>query len=201
MVVSEMKNFTQMLILASNSPRRIQLLREAGFVFNHGAKHVDESFEATDDFASIAEKLAIRKNQFHREFHPDSVVITADTTVVTDNGLLEKASSEKEARDMLMQLSGKKHHVITGVCISSTNKTVSFSDSTLVEFKDLSSNEISYYIENWKPYDKAGAYGIQEWIGMIGIMRIEGSYFNVVGLPIHRVYDVLLNEFGISPLQ
>ncbi|MDH5610251.1 MAG: Maf family nucleotide pyrophosphatase, partial [Cyclobacteriaceae bacterium] len=171
------------LVLASNSPRRQQLLKDAGFLFHAEAKPFPENYPAQMDKENVAQYLAGEKNRFHRTVFPTDILITADTTVILDNHLLEKPENEREAYQMLMKLSGKTHQVITGVCISSRQKTISFAETTLVEFRQLSDEEINHYIGTYRPYDKAGAYGIQEWIGLVGINKIQGSYHNVVGLP------------------
>ena len=125
----------------------------------------------------------------------NQILITADTVVILDKQILGKPKDISEAAKMLKNLSNRSHKVMTGVCIKSKDKTVSFSNTTKVFFKQLTSSEINYYIENYKPFDKAGSYGIQEWIGAIGISKIEGSYFNVVGLPIYQLYKNLKEYF------
>jgi septum formation protein len=142
--------------------------------------------------SEVAVNLARKKALSYNEYIDSStILITADTIVATDNEILNKPYDENEARYMLQILSGKKHHVITGVNIKSLHKEISFSNETVVYFTEMDADEIEYYIQNYKPFDKAGAYGIQEWIGYIGINRIEGSYFNVMGMPIHQVYNEL----------
>lgn len=181
------------IILASQSPRRQELLRGIGIDFEVLVKdNIDEDFDAQMPFAQVAEYLASKKAQAYTDTITEStIIITADTIVCTDNEILNKPSNEAEAKYMLNQLSGKKHKVITGVCLKSINKEVLFSSESVVYFANLEQSEIDYYINHYKPFDKAGAYGIQEWIGYIGITRIEGSYFNVMGLPIQRVYSEL----------
>ena len=127
-------------------------------------------------------------------FKEDEIVIAADTTVIIDNSILGKPSDVHEAKEMLSSLSGRSHHVTTGVCIKDKHQMDSFTDTTWVQFRTLTDKEIDYYIKNFEPFDKAGGYGIQEWIGMIGIDRIEGSYFTVMGLPIHKLYTYLLRH-------
>ncbi len=186
------------IILASGSPRRKQLLTELGLNFEVRTKATPEDYP--DDLAAeeIAELLAIRKAKaFEEELSDNQLVIAADTTVVLDGKLLEKAPDALQAAQMLRTLSGKTHQVITGVCLKSKLKTISFREYTKVIFNELSEKEIQYYIEKYKPFDKAGAYGIQEWIGMSCIKAIEGSYFNVVGLPTQAIYQKLKNEFGL----
>jgi septum formation protein len=181
------------LILASGSPRRKQILEEAGISFVVINKNTPEEFPSHIALEKVAEYLARLKAEAFRNEIKDEVVITADTIVLENNNILGKPATAKEAFDMLRSLSGKKHKVITGVCLFSLQKEIVFSDTTEVTFSHLEDRQIHYYIENFKPYDKAGAYGIQEWIGMTGIEKISGSYFNVVGLPIHRVYKELKN--------
>lgn len=182
---------THPLILASNSPRRQQILREAGFDFEVFTKSIDEDFDHQMDVRQVAEFLANKKNSAYREDRQEAIIITADTTVVLEDTILNKPEDEQHATEMLVALSGKEHEVISGVCVSYGDQVDCFSDTTIVQFKNLTEEEIDYYIKHFRPLDKAGAYGIQEWIGMIGVTKMEGSYFNVVGLPIHRLYQVL----------
>jgi septum formation protein len=186
------------LILASGSPRRKQILEEAGISFVVDFKNTPEAYPSDIPADEVAAYLArLKAEAFRSEINNDEVLITADTIVLDDHRILGKPADAKEAFDMLRSLSGKKHRVITGVCIFSLKKEVVFSDITEVYFSDLDDNQIDYYIKNFKPFDKAGAYGIQEWIGLIGIEKISGSYFNVVGLPIHRLYQEL-KKFQIN---
>ncbi|MBV6645114.1 MAG: septum formation protein Maf [Cyclobacteriaceae bacterium] len=189
-----MKNSNRRLILASNSPRRKALLTQLGFQFEVKAFETDESFPDTLEKRLVAEYIAKQKNLFHRKKFPDDIIITADTTVIYQDNILGKPSSKDEACIMLKQLSNDTHLVVTGVCISSPDKATSFSNTTEVTFRRLADDEISRYIDECKPFDKAGAYGIQEWIGMMGVSAIKGSFFNVVGLPVDQVY-VELNYF------
>lgn len=180
------------LILASKSPRRKQLLADLGLTFRVEVLDVDESFPLEMPAGEVAAYLADKKAQaFLPVLQPNQLVITADTVVVCDEQILNKPNDVAHAQTMLRQLSGKKHQVITGVCLLSEQKTVLFSVCTDVWFKELSEEEINFYIENYRPFDKAGAYGIQEWIGFIGIYRIDGSYFNVMGLPVQKLYEQL----------
>lgn len=182
------------IILASKSPRRQELLKELGVKFNIESKSVEEVYPDHLDDESIAIYLAeLKAKPFQEEIvNTNKLVITADTIVCIDNEVLGKPNDKKEAITMLQKLSGKSHEVITGVTIMDQDKSKSFAVSTSVYFKALSLDEIEYYIDNYKPFDKAGAYGIQEWIGMTSIEKIEGSYFNVVGLPIQRLYTELM---------
>jgi len=179
------------LILGSQSPRRKDLLASLDLDFKVITKNIDETYPNGLSNKEIAEYLANIKSTV---FKPKSneIIITADTIVCVGNEILGKPSTKTEARQMLKKLSAKAHEVITGVSIKSTNNEYTFSDTTSVHFGKLTHDEIVYYIDTYKPYDKAGSYGIQEWIGQIGIKKIEGSYFNVMGLPVHRVYVELL---------
>ena len=180
------------IILGSASPRRKELLSAAGFSFEVRTKDTDESFPSDLPSDEVALFVATKKLEALLEnLEEDAVLICADTTVVVDNLILNKPKNAAEAREMLQTLSNRSHKVITGVCIASTQKIHSFSAVTTVLFKELSSDEIDFYIQEFKPFDKAGGYGIQEWIGHAAIVRIEGSYNNVVGLPTHEVYEAL----------
>lgn len=181
-------------ILGSGSPRRQQLLREAGFEFDVLITDVDESFP--DDLAvdDVPLFLARKKSDAGvRHCKDNFLLITADTVVALGDKVLNKPVDANEASQMLGILSSKTHKVITGVCLNDGKKQRSFSCTTSVTFSKLTSEEIQYYIQNYKPFDKAGAYGIQEWIGLRCIERIEGSYFNVVGLPVHELYQAIKN--------
>lgn len=179
------------LLLASGSPRRRQLLAEAGFSFSVKMKAVPEDFPANMPVAEVPAMLARRKAEVLRSELTTEIVLAADTVVIIEGNILNKPADEAEAVAMLSRLSGRMHQVITGVCLLSREKTVTFSDLTEVYFKSLSPEEITYYVRQYQPYDKAGAYGAQEWIGMIGVEKMVGSYFNVMGLPVHRVYEAL----------
>ena len=185
------------IILASNSPRRQELLAGLDIDFNvFVKKDVDESYPDGMANEKIAEYLALKKaNSYRNDIKDDVIVITADTVVINRAEILGKPSDKAEAIAMLKVLSGNTHIVITGVAITSNSKQYSFSSLTEVSFAPLSDEEIEYYVEKYKPYDKAGSYGIQEWIGYIGIESIRGSYFNVMGLPTRRLYDALKTEF------
>lgn len=181
------------IILASQSPRRQELLNGIGLDFEVFVKEdIDEEFSSDLHFDKVAEYLAQKKASHYTEIiDTNTILITADTIVCTEDSILNKPKDKLEAMEMLNKLSGGKHKVITGVCIKSKDKEVSFSSESVVYFEKLTDEEIEHYIENYKPFDKAGSYGIQEWIGYIGISRIEGSYFNVMGLPIQMVYNHL----------
>jgi septum formation protein len=179
------------IILASKSPRRQFILTEAGIDFDVRPIdiHEDQYLNLPED--EVARHIAEQKAKQFPYLHENEIVIAADTTVIINNSILGKPGNNEEATRMLTSLSGRTHHVITGVCIKDQHQVLSFSDTTLVQFKALTDKEITFYIKNYQPFDKAGAYGIQEWIGMVGITRIEGSYFTVMGLPIHKVYEAL----------
>ncbi|MBC6401321.1 MAG: septum formation protein Maf [Ekhidna sp.] len=183
------------LILGSGSPRRKQLLQDAGFKFQVKTIPFDEVFPNELEPENVAEFLAIRKNREQRKNIADQIVLTADTVVIHKNKILGKPNSSKEAIQTIKSLSGDIHEVITGVCISTRQKLISFSSGTEVKLKKLSSEEIEFYVTNFQPMDKAGSYAIQEWIGLIGVEWIKGAYYNVVGLPIAEVYEILLKEF------
>ena len=179
------------IILASKSPRRQELLKGLGLSFEIKTKAIDENFPNTIDAFDVAPFLAKKKAEAF-ELSIDEILITSDTTVLLTDRILNKPQNNVEAIEMLRSLSGKSHQVCTGVCIKSTDKEVTFSDFTLVTFKSLSLDEIEYYITHFKAFDKAGSYGIQEWIGFIGIEKIEGCYYNVMGLPLYKLYQELL---------
>ncbi|MCX6312362.1 MAG: Maf family nucleotide pyrophosphatase [Bacteroidetes bacterium] len=179
-------------ILASKSPRRQYLLRELGIDFELETKEVDESFPEHLERDEIPLFLSRKKaDAFERELDENTIVITADTIVWINGHVLNKPQDAEDAKVMLMELSGNKHEVYTGVCLKSSKKEISFSVKTDVFFKELTEGEIDFYIATYKPFDKAGAYGAQEFIGYIGMERIEGSYFNVMGLPVKEMYEEL----------
>jgi septum formation protein len=181
-------NLNRKLILASNSPRRKELLGKLDVHFEVKVKEVPEDYPAELNREQIAEYLANHKAEAYREDLQNELILTADTIVVLGDQVLNKPANATEARQMLQLLSGKVHEVITGVCLLSQEKKDVFSDLTQVSFKELTTEEINYYVQRYQPFDKAGAYGAQEWMGMIAIDWIKGSYFNVMGLPIHKVY-------------
>ena len=170
-------------------------MKEAGFTFTVEKPDVEESFPEEMPVTHGAKYLAIKKAEYFRANLYDKIIVTADTVVILDNKILNKPQDRNEAITMLSILSGKTHLVMTGVCIISKDKDESFDDTTEVTFTKLSAQEIEFYVDNYKPYDKAGAYGAQDWIGMVAIEKITGSYFNVMGLPIHKVYKYLTNHF------
>ncbi|MBI4645658.1 MAG: septum formation protein Maf [Bacteroidia bacterium] len=181
------------IILASRSPRRQYLLKELGIEFEIRIKEEhDETYPQSLTKEQIPVYLAeVKAKTFINELTANDLLITADTIVWLDGEIINKPSNYEEAVNMLNKLSGKMHQVVTGVCLTSLKKTSSFHVVTDVYFKKLSEEEIRYYVENFRPYDKAGAYGIQEWLGYIGIERIDGCYFNVMGLPLQKLYEGL----------
>ena len=181
------------IILASASPRRRQLLEQLGIDFTVKViDGLDESYPAGLAWQEIPEYLSRKKAEGHSSLlTPSTMIITADTLVMLDGKPLGKPADAAEARLMLRNLSGRSHSVITGVTILTARKSTSFSTTTEVFFDSLTDDEIDFYITRFKPMDKAGAYGIQEWIGAAGIRRIEGSYYNVMGLPLHSLYTAL----------
>lgn len=184
-------NLSRPLLLASNSPRRKELLAQLGLAFEVRVKEVHEEFPGHLVRAEVAEYLASHKADAYLQDLQDEALITADTIVCLGDKVLNKPATFEEAVGMLKALSGQVNEVITGVCILTKEQKTIFHDSTKVYFKTLTAAEIDHYVTHYKPYDKAGAYGIQEWIGMIGIKHIEGSYFNVMGLPVQKLYTHL----------
>jgi len=189
------------IILASGSPRRQHLLRDAGLAFEVRLLPVEEHFPKDMPALKVAEYLAVKKGKaYQQSLEEDEIVITADTTVVVDELVLNKPESDDEAIRMLELLSARRHQVVTGVCLSFAEQQKSFSDTTDVYFRPLDKSEISYYVSHYQPFDKAGAYAIQEWIGMVGIERIVGSYFNVVGLPVEKLLTTL-KKMTVIPVK
>lgn len=185
-----MLKLSKPLILASNSPRRKELLTNAGFEFTVQVIPIDESFSPEIPLREVAGYISTKKaKQFG--IVNDSLVLTADTVVAAESQILGKPTDRQEAIDMLTMLSGKSHEVITAISILDGGEISTYSDIALVWLKELDMNEIIYYVDQYKPFDKAGAYGIQEWLGMIAIDKIEGSFYTIMGLPIHIVYREL----------
>ena len=184
---------TYKIILASNSPRRKELLAGIDIPFEvRVIDGIDESYPDTLPTKDIAEYISKKKSVAYRQtMASDELVITADTIVVLGSQVMGKPKDADEACSMLRQLSGQTHQVITGVTLTTTERQISFSVETDVTFKVLSDEEIEYYVSHYRPFDKAGAYGIQEWIGHIGVTGMSGSYFNVMGLPVQRIYEAL----------
>ncbi len=187
-----LKNYN--IILASGSPRRQQFFKDLGIKYDIQLKSVDEIYPERLRSFAIADYLAqIKALPFKDELQEKDILITSDTIVWYKDKALGKPKSKEEAFSMLKSLSDDYHEVITSVCFTNTTLQKTVNATTKVYFKELSDEEINFYIENYNPFDKAGAYGIQEWIGQIGVEKIEGSYFNVMGLPTHLVYNALLN--------
>lgn len=181
------------IILASASPRRRELLKETGIEYRLATKfECNECYPATLPAEEVAPYLAtLKSHAYPFDLAHNDILITADTTVVLEGEVLGKPSSKQEAKQMIARLAGKEHCVVTGVTIRSRERERTFASSSKVRFASLTSQEIEFYVEHYNPMDKAGAYGIQEWIGYVGIESIEGSFFNVMGLPVQRLYREL----------
>ena len=190
-MLENLKKFN--IILASKSPRRQELLKGIGLPFAVLTKDVDESFSSEMPVYDVAPYLSYKKAKaFEENELPENyMVITADTVVIVGDTILGKPKDAEDARNMLRLISGKKHSVVTGVTVHTKEKTKTFSVTSKVSFDVLDENEIDYYVNNYKPFDKAGSYGVQEWIGYIGVNCVEGSYFNVMGLPTQKLYQML----------
>lgn len=181
------------IILASGSPRRQQFLKELDIDFEIRLKDIEEIYPKHLKAEEITNFLAkLKASAFEADLEKNDILITSDTIVWLNNKALGKPKDYNDAFEMLTEMSGTTHKVITSVCLKTTNKEIVFFEETLVTFTNLSSNEIKYYLDNYKPFDKAGSYGIQEWIGLVAIEKIEGSYANVVGLPTHRLYEEMM---------
>lgn len=191
MLKNELANYD--VILASKSPRRKTLMDELGIKYRIELSPIEESYPSHYPVEKVAQYISeIKAAAFHtNDIKSNTIIITADTIVICDNHILGKPENTEEARKMLRKLSGDVHRVVTGVTLRSLTKRHSFSAITDVYFKKLSDDEINYYIDEFKPLDKAGAYGIQEWIGHAAVEKISGSYFNVMGLPTHKLYEEL----------
>ena len=189
------------VILSSNSPRRKELFAGLGIDFDvRVISGMDESYPSDIPLKDVPQYIAKEKAAAY-DIATDELVVTADTVVIVDNEILGKPVDEDEARKMLRKLSGRSHEVITGVCLTTCELQRSFVVTSEVTFKKLSEEEIEYYVKNYHPLDKAGAYGIQEWIGYIGVTSLYGSYFNVMGMPVQRIYEELRNTFGFELKQ
>jgi len=191
MLLDKLKNYK--VVLASNSPRRKELLSDLGIKFEvRTIKGIDESYPADMPVLDIAEHISHKKAKaYQQKMADDEMIITADTVVILGDEVLGKPVDDADAHRMLKELSGKTHKVVTGVTITTVATTRSFSAVTDVEFASLSDDDINYYVRKYQPLDKAGAYGIQEWIGCMGVRHINGSFYNVMGLPLHRLYSEL----------
>lgn len=191
---------TPLLILASGSPRRQEILKVSGFEFSVFTREMDEDFPDSLPVREVAEYLAKKKNLFYRDFFDDEIILTADTTVILGETILNKPADQADAVRMIQVLQNNTHEVYTGVCLSNHAKSFSFSEMTKVTFHPMSDREIDYYLNTAKPFDKAGAYGVQDWLGMVKVKELKGSFYNVMGLPVDRVYQALNDEFRINPL-
>ena len=189
---------TKKIILGSNSPRRKELLAGLDIVFEVDTRNnFEEIYDPSTPIEQIPQVLSEGKSYgFHRELEDDEILITSDTLVLCGDRVMGKPHSREEAIDMLSCLSGRGHKVITAITLRDSKTCRTSSDTAIVYFKELTDNEIEYYVDTYKPFDKAGAYGIQEWIGYIGIGKIEGSYFTIMGLPVHAAYELLLEFIG-----
>jgi len=191
MLKQKLNNYN--VILASGSPRRQQFFRDLDIDFSIQLKEIEEIYPENLKGVAITDYLSNLKSDAFSTLNDNDLLITSDTIVWLEGKALGKPKDSKDAFTMLRAVSGKKHEVITSVCLKSNSFQKIINDITIVTFKELSDDEIHYYINKYKPFDKAGAYGIQEWIGFIGIDKIEGSYFNVVGLPVHKLYKELMD--------
>lgn len=182
------------ILLASKSPRRRELLQQLRIPFNViTIGKIDESYPETTPLIDVPQYVSLVKaDAYQNKICDDELIITADTMVICGNKILGKPKDNEEAAEMLRLLSGQTHRVATGVTISTRNKRTSFTTVTEVSFAEISEEDIQYYVQNFQPLDKAGAYGIQEWIGAVAVNSINGSYYNVMGLPVHRLYQELL---------
>lgn len=186
------------IILSSNSPRRKELLAGLGIKFRTEVKKgIDESYPSDMSASDVPQYIAKKKAAAYSLAHGE-IMITADTLVIVDGTILGKPHGHDDAVRMLKLISGRCHSVITGVCITSQSRQSAFSVTTEVAFRQLTDEEIDFYVNKFRPFDKAGAYGIQEWIGYIGVESIHGSYFNVMGLPVQRIFAELVNNFGMT---
>lgn len=190
MLRKKLKNYN--IILASGSPRRQNFFKELDLDFTIDVREVEEIYPEELSGSEITDYLAQLKASAFSGLSESDVVITSDTIVWKDRIAIGKATNPSEAREMLRNLSGAMHEVITSVCFTSKNFQKTLHDTTKVWFKELTNEEIEYYLNTYQPYDKAGSYGVQEWLGYIGIDKLEGSYFNVMGLPTRLVYKTLM---------
>lgn len=196
MIKTPLKNSSTKILLASGSPRRRELLAMIApdFAVAPG-RDVDESYPSDIPAEKVAEYLSkVKANAYIDLLADDEIIITADTVVIIDGRILGKPAGRDDAVAMLRSLSGRRHKVVTGVTVTARDRSISFDETTVVEFAPLSDDEIDAYVDTFRPYDKAGAYGIQEWIGAVGIKGIQGCYYNVMGLPVHTLYH-RLKEF------
>ncbi len=192
-IEKKLHGFPYKIILGSASPRRQELLKSLGFSFEVSPTHTGENFPENLKAQDIPLFLAKKKaDAFERELTSGELLITSDTVVWCDEKIYNKPADFTEASQMLKELGGKMHEVFTAVCLTSKNKQVLFYDTSRVYFKSFSNDEIAFYLHNYRPYDKAGAYGVQDWLGYTGIEKIEGSFYNVMGLPLKKLWDELM---------
>ena len=190
MLKEHLKNYN--IILASGSPRRQQFLKELNLDFTIQLKEVEEIYPPHLKGKEITDFLAELKSSAFCNLNKNDILITSDTIVWLDNKAIGKPKNKQDAIAIFKDMSGKKHQVFTSICLKTNDEIRIINDTTDVYFKELSDEEINYYLDNFQPYDKAGGYGIQDWIGLIGVEKIDGSYFNVMGLPVHKLYAELL---------
>jgi len=191
MLNDKLKNYN--IILASSSPRRQQFLRDLGILFTVQTIDIEEVYPKYLHGNEITSFLAeLKANAFEDEMNEKDILITADTIVRFSGKILGKPKDATDAKNMLKELSGQHHEVITSICIKTTKTSKIINDTTVVYFEKLSDEEINFYIDNFKPFDKAGSYGIQEWIGFIGVKKIEGNYTTVMGFPVHKFYKEMM---------
>lgn len=191
MLQEKLKNYN--IILASGSPRRQNFFKDLLIPFTIDVREVDEIYPENLQAQEITDYLAKLKSEVFNDLNKNDIVVTSDTIVWFENKAIGKPKDRKDAFDMLSQMSGKPHAVYTSVCIKGKDFIKVFGDGTLVEFESFTKEEIDFYLDNFQPFDKAGSYGIQDWIGLIGVKKITGSYFNVMGLPVHKLYKELMN--------
>ncbi|MEN8883837.1 MAG: Maf family nucleotide pyrophosphatase [Flavobacteriaceae bacterium] len=190
MLKKKLSNYN--LILASGSPRRQEFFKQLDVPFTIQLKEIDEIYPEHLKAADITDYLADLKSSVFTDLKENDLLVTSDTIVWFKEKAIGKPKNKLDAFQMLKEMSGKKHQVFTSVSVKSKSFQRIFNDETVVEFESFSEEEINYYLENFKPYDKAGSYGIQDWIGLTGVKKITGSYFNVMGLPVHKLYKELL---------
>lgn len=179
------------ILLASQSPRRKELLTSLGYKFDVVSIDCEEILPENIPTENAVSYLSLLKSNAYKDLQPNEILITSDTIVVLDNTILGKPKEENDAKNMLTRLSGKTHQVYTGITIRSLDKTITETDLAEVEFDEINEQEIIYYLENYLPFDKAGSYGVQDWLGMAKIKKIKGSYYTIMGLPTHLVYKIL----------
>jgi septum formation protein len=190
MLSTKLKDYS--IILASGSPRRQQFLKDLGIDYTIKLREVEEIYPSTLKGVEITDYLAELKSSSFDNLKKNEILITSDTIVWLENKAIGKPKDRKDAINILKSISGKKHEVMTSICLKTIDSIKIVNDITQVYFKILTQEEIEYYLDTFEPYDKAGAYGIQDWIGYIGVEKIEGSFFNVMGLPVHKLYTELL---------